>query len=59
MASLDLRRAALFGWIAPTFAALSSALIASARAAAASPSLAPLAILTAFAAYVFAALLRG
>ena len=55
----DLRRAAAFGWIAPAFAARSSALSASARASFGSPSTVPAATRTAFVVSVFAALRRG
>src|SRR5206468_6042570 len=57
----DLRRAAAFGWIAPTLAARSSALSASARAATGSmvDPAGSAAATRAFATYVFAAVRRG
>ena len=55
----DLRRAAVFGWRAPTLAALSSALMASARATVASPSAWPVAILRVFVTRVLAFVRRG
>lgn len=60
LARRDLRRAAAFGWIAPTFAARSRALTASAKAAIGSaPSGFVVAIVRAFLTSVFAALRRG
>ena len=56
----DLRRAAAFGWIAPTFAARSSALIAWMSAAwASTPSVGAVAAIRAFFTSVFAAERRG
>src|SRR5919108_2355243 len=57
--SRDLRRAAAFGWIAPDFAARSSADRASTSAAVVASGSAVAAVLTAFATNVFAALRRG
>ena len=55
----DLRRAAVFGWRAPTLAALSSALMASASETVASPSTWPVAILRVFVTRVLAFVRRG
>ncbi len=57
--SRDFRRAAAFGWIAPAFAARSSALSAAARASRGSPSACWVATLSALATNVFAAVRRG